>query len=75
MNERRFWWADRTNGYNRYDEKSDIYALGCTLYEIITMRSVYDDQSLGVFPVPIPKVFLILVIIGAGKKKLTASHP
>ena len=26
------------------------------MYEIITLRSVYDDQSLGTFPDPIPKV-------------------
>ncbi|KAL6058321.1 Serine/threonine-protein kinase Nek1 [Balamuthia mandrillaris] len=36
-----------------YDAKSDIYALGCTLYEIITNRSVYDDQNAGLFPVPL----------------------
>jgi NIMA (never in mitosis gene a)-related kinase len=37
-----------------YNEKSDMYALGCCLYEILTMRSVYDDMNDGCFPMPIP---------------------
>jgi NIMA (never in mitosis gene a)-related kinase len=37
-----------------YNEKSDMYALGCCLYEILTMRSVFDDERDGCFPVSIP---------------------
>lgn len=37
-----------------YNEKSDMYALGCCLYEILTLRSVYDDEHDGCFPMPIP---------------------
>jgi len=40
-----------------YNEKSDMYALGCCLYEILTMRSVYDDENDGCFPVPIPPIY------------------
>lgn len=39
-----------------YNEKSDMYALGCCLYEILTLRSVYDDEHDGCFPMPIPSV-------------------
>jgi len=39
-----------------YNEKSDMYALGCCLYEILTMRSVFDDERDGCFPVSIPSV-------------------
>jgi len=35
-----------------------MFALGCSLYEILTLRSVYDDEQADVFPVPVPQVFL-----------------
>eukprot|EP01089_Gocevia_fonbrunei_P004233 TRINITY_DN14251_c0_g1_i1.p1 TRINITY_DN14251_c0_g1~~TRINITY_DN14251_c0_g1_i1.p1 ORF type:complete len:550 (-),score=95.79 TRINITY_DN14251_c0_g1_i1:39-1622(-) len=38
-----------------YDSKSDMYGLGCSLYEMMTLRSVFEDQRAGLFPVPIPK--------------------
>lgn len=34
-----------------YDSKSDIYSLGCTFYEVMTLRSAYNDFNNGVFPV------------------------
>ncbi|KAL6052874.1 Serine/threonine-protein kinase Nek5, variant 2 [Balamuthia mandrillaris] len=37
-----------------YNEKSDMYALGTSLYEMMTLRSVYEDTKADIFPRPIP---------------------
>eukprot|EP00474_Spongospora_subterranea_P010745 CRZ11203.1 hypothetical protein [Spongospora subterranea] len=39
---------------DKYNVKSDVWALGCTLYEILALRSVFQDTVEGVFPAPIP---------------------
>eukprot|EP01088_Endostelium_zonatum_P015975 TRINITY_DN4123_c2_g1_i1.p1 TRINITY_DN4123_c2_g1~~TRINITY_DN4123_c2_g1_i1.p1 ORF type:complete len:971 (-),score=266.82 TRINITY_DN4123_c2_g1_i1:72-2984(-) len=51
-----------------YDSKCDIYALGCTLYEMCTLRSVLEDQKSGLFPVALPKS-----VYSQGLEKLTRS--
>ena len=30
-----------------YDEKSDMWALGCVLYELITLRKAFEGKSIG----------------------------
>ncbi len=40
-----------------YGRSSDIYALGCTLYEMLTLRSAYADQTNGIFPAPVPTIY------------------
>lgn len=37
--------------------KSDVYALGCSLYELLTLRTAYDDKQTGLFPQPLPDAF------------------
>ena len=34
-----------------------MYALGCTLYETLTLRSAYYDNKMGYFPQPVPENF------------------
>lgn len=37
-----------------YDAKSDVFALGCCLYEMLTLRSAYYDTKNDYFPQPPP---------------------
>lgn len=46
-----------THRWRSPSPKSDVYALGCSLYELLTLRTAYDDKQTGLFPQPLPDAF------------------
>lgn len=68
-----------------YNQKSDIWALGCVLYELTTLRHAFDGQNLpalvlkilrGVYP-PIPPQYSsdLRDLIGSMLQKLPQDRP